>query len=44
LSLLLTNWSARLGTHIYLQGSAPAQGANAGSGIVSSGLVWLIGR
>lgn len=41
--LPLPNWTGLVGLHVYLQGWAPAPGANAGGVIVSNGLDWLIG-
>lgn len=42
-SLALPNWSGLLGLRVYLQGWAPAPGANPAGVIVSNGLEWQIG-
>ena len=40
----LPNWSGLIGLHIYLQGWAPAPGANTAGVIVSNGVEWVIGN
>jgi hypothetical protein len=43
-SLAIPNLPVLVGLHVYLQGWAPAPGANAGDTIVSNGIDWGIGN